>query len=97
LLWDGLDVEKIGRLLDEGWRLKRQLASGISSDVLDGWYGRALGAGAFGGKLCGAGGGGFFLFLVPPVRRAKVREAMQGLQEIEFAYEPHGSHALLIA
>lgn len=97
LLWGGVDVERIGRLLDEGWRLKRRLASGISSDVLDGWYERALGAGALGGKLCGAGGGGFFLFLVPPQARAEVRDAMRGLQEIEFEYEPHGSSALLIA
>lgn len=97
LLWGGFDVEKIGRLIDEGWRLKRQLASGISNEVLDGCYERAVGAGAFGGKLCGAGGGGFFLLVVPPGKHAKVREAMRGLQEIEFAYEPHGSDALLIA
>ena len=97
LLWGGFDVEKIGRLLDAGWRSKRRLASGISSDVLDGWYERALRAGAYGGKLCGAGGGGFFLFVVPRARQAEVRAAMQGLQEIELAYEPHGSSALLVA
>lgn len=97
LLWQGLDVERIGRVLDAGWRLKRGLASGITSAALDGWYERALAAGALGGKLCGAGGGGFFLFLVPPGDRAKVREAMRGLEEIELEYEPHGSSALLIA
>lgn len=97
LLWQGLDVESIGRVLDEGWRLKRGLASGITSAVLDGWYERAMAAGARGGKLCGAGGGGFFLFLVPPHQQATVREAMRGLEEIELEYEPHGSSALLIA
>lgn len=97
LLWQGLDVESIGRVLDEGWRLKRGLASGITSAALDEWYGRAVEAGALGGKLCGAGGGGFFLFLVPPGDQPKVREAMRGLEEIALEYEPHGSSALLIA
>jgi D-glycero-alpha-D-manno-heptose-7-phosphate kinase len=97
LLWDGFDIQRFGRLLDESWRCKRQLASGVTSAVLDGWYERAMEAGACGGKLCGAGGGGFFLFVVPPGAQAKVRQAMHELQEIAFAYEPHGTSALLIA
>jgi D-glycero-alpha-D-manno-heptose-7-phosphate kinase len=97
LLWGGFDIQKFGRLLDEGWRFKRQLASGITNAALDDLYERAMEAGAFGGKLCGAGGGGFFLFVVPPAGQANVREAMRGLQEIELECEPHGTSALLIA
>ena len=97
LLWDGFDIQRFGALLDESWRFKRQLASGISSAALDGCYERAVKAGAFGGKLCGAGGGGFFLFVVPPGAQAKVREALRELQEIDFDCEPHGTSALLIA
>ncbi|MDX1428701.1 MAG: hypothetical protein R3282_00375, partial [Rhodothermales bacterium] len=61
-----LDIELFGRVLDEGWKLKKELASSISSSEIDAWYERARGAGALGGKLCGAGGGGFLLFVARP-------------------------------
>ena len=60
-----VDLAAFGRVLDEGWRLKRGLASGISSGAIDRLYDAAIAAGAHGGRLCGAGGGGFLLFVAP--------------------------------
>jgi D-glycero-alpha-D-manno-heptose-7-phosphate kinase len=90
-----LDVRSFGHMLDEGWRLKRALAVGITSDAIDQWYERALTAGAYGGKLCGAGGGGFLLLVVPPERQEAVRQAMAGLAELSFGHEVHGSQVVV--
>ena len=89
-----LDCAEFGQILDEGWKLKRCLASTISTDDIDRWYQLARQAGALGGKLCGAGGGGFLLFLVPPSRQEPVRRAMGGLKEISVEAEVHGSQIL---
>ena len=89
-----LDCAEFGQILDEGWKLKRCLASTISTDDIDRWYQLARQAGALGGKLCGAGGGGFLLFLVPPSRQEPVRRAMDGLKEISAEAEVHGSQIL---
>ena len=86
-----VDVEGIGRLLDEGWRMKRELAGSITTPLIDGWYDAAIAAGALGGKLCGAGGGGFLLFVVPPDRQAAVRAALGDLYELPVGHESHGS------
>jgi D-glycero-alpha-D-manno-heptose-7-phosphate kinase len=90
-----LDVERFGRILHEGWCLKRSLASGITTDEIDRWYERALAAGAIGGKLCGAGGGGFLLLVVPPDRQRAVRAALGDLKELAVAHEPHGSQVVV--
>jgi D-glycero-alpha-D-manno-heptose-7-phosphate kinase len=87
--------QAMGELLDEGWRTKRLLASRISSGQIDEWYERARAAGAWGGKICGAGGGGFLLFLAPCSRHAAIREAMGGLKELKIVGEPHGSRVLM--
>jgi D-glycero-alpha-D-manno-heptose-7-phosphate kinase len=84
-------VQTFGRILDEGWRLKRQLSSKITTDQIDRWYSQAISAGAVGGKLCGAGGGGFLLFIVAPERQAAVRAALSALTEVPVAHEVHGS------
>jgi D-glycero-alpha-D-manno-heptose-7-phosphate kinase len=89
------DFEGIGKLLDEGWQLKRQLASAISTDQIDFWYQRARAAGALGGKLCGAGGGGFLLFFVPRECQERVRLALPDLCEVPVRAEVHGSQILL--
>jgi len=94
-LAEGFDPEAFGRLLDRGWQTKRQLASAISSARLDEWYERALRAGACGGKLCGAGGGGFFLFAVPPARQQAVRAELSELKELSIRAEPQGSRVLM--
>lgn len=89
------EFDEFGRVLDEGWRLKRGLASAISTDQIDLWYRRARDAGALGGKLCGAGGGGFLLFFVPVERQSAVRRALSDLREVPVSPEVHGSQILL--
>ena len=93
---DELDIENFGRVLDEGWRLKRSLASTITNNTIDAWYQKARDAGAIGGKICGAGGGGFLLFVSPPKHQDAVRRALSDLQELPFDYEPQGSLRLLV-
>lgn len=94
VLSNGAHADRLGSELDEGWRMKRRLASTVSAPELDTWYERAIAAGAYGGKLCGAGGGGFFLFIVKPERREAVMAALEGLREVPIAYEPQGSRLL---
>ncbi|MBM3813775.1 MAG: GHMP kinase [Acidimicrobiia bacterium] len=95
LLGAGCEPHETGRVLDACWRLKRNLASVISNSRIDEWYRRAMEAGAWGGKLCGAGGGGFLLFLVPAERREAVRAALPDLQEVSIRCEPQGSRVLM--
>jgi len=90
-----VDPRSVGKILDHGWHLKRSLASTITNDSIDDWYERALEAGADGGKLCGAGGGGCILFVVPPDRQDAVREALHELVEVPVTYEVHGSRVLI--
>jgi D-glycero-alpha-D-manno-heptose-7-phosphate kinase len=87
----GFDVCKFGRILDAGWQLKRGLASQITTGEIDEWYARAIVAGAHGGKLCGAGGGGFLLFVVEPGQQAAVSAALRDLIQVPIAPEVHGS------
>lgn len=94
-LLDGFDAAEFGSVLDETWRIKRELASGVTDDAIDGMYEAAMNAGALGGKLCGAGGGGFILFVVPPSRRGDIRAALYGLGEVALRCEPLGSRVLL--
>jgi D-glycero-alpha-D-manno-heptose-7-phosphate kinase len=91
MLSNGFQARDVGRFLDEGWHLKRGLAPRISNASIDSWYARAMGAGALGGKLCGAGGGGFLLFVAPADRHDAVRQALAGLEEVRFGYEPRGA------
>jgi D-glycero-alpha-D-manno-heptose-7-phosphate kinase len=90
-----VDVEEVGHILHETWGLKRSLASTITSDQIDVWYRRARAAGAAGGKLCGAGGGGCILFVVPPERQERVREALGDLIEVPVGHEVHGSQVIV--
>jgi D-glycero-alpha-D-manno-heptose-7-phosphate kinase len=96
LLGNGsVDIEAFGRIMDETWRLKRGLASTISNDQIDTWYEKARQAGALGGKICGAGGGGFVLLVVPTDHQDAVRRALCGLKEVCVHSEVHGSQILL--
>ena len=87
--------DAVGELLHETWMLKRQLASGISSDEIERAYESARRAGALGGKITGAGGGGFMLIYAPAERQPGVREALAGLQELPFHFEPNGAKVIL--
>jgi D-glycero-alpha-D-manno-heptose-7-phosphate kinase len=80
-----------GRLLDEGWQLKKQLSSKISNDLIDQTYTAAKAAGALGGKLCGAGSGGFLALLVPLEKKEAVRSALKGMFEVKCRFENEGS------
>lgn len=84
-------LNEFGRMLDHTWRLKRGISGGISTDSIDAMYAAGLKAGALGGKLLGAGGGGFLLFYVEPEHRAAVMEAMKELLYIPFKFEDEGS------
>ena len=84
-------VDTVGEILDEGWRLKRTLAKSITNPVIDESYELALKNGALGGKLLGAGGGGFLLFYVPEKAQSKVRASLCNLQEMVFSFEGKGS------
>ena len=88
---DRLRLWEVGRVLNDGWQLKRQLAEGISSPEIEQMYDLALGAGAAGGKICGAGGGGFLLLYCDPAHHKAVRKAMEGYRELPIALDPDGS------
>lgn len=85
------DMEDFGRLLDEAWNLKRSLTDKVSTSEIDYLYDRAKKAGATGGKLLGAGGGGFMLFFVPPRYKASVKEELKDFLEVPFSFENQGS------
>ena len=71
------DLNEFGRLLDHTWKLKRGTGAAVSTECIDALYARGIAAGALGGKLLGAGGGGFLVFYVEPEHQAAVRQAMQ--------------------
>ena len=89
------NLEAMGRLLHEGWQLKKQLASQISNGAIDEMYQTARRAGALGGKITGAGGGGFLLLYCRPERREAVRDALKPLQELPFQLEMDGTKVIL--
>lgn len=90
------DTLKLGTLLDAGWRAKRGLASKITSDDIDRCYARALAAGAIGGKITGAGGGGFLWIVAPPERHGQVRAALSEMVDVSVAYEARGARILSV-
>ena len=87
-------LKNFGKLLHESWMLKRSLTSKVSNKNIDQIYETAMGAGALGGKICGAGGGGFILFFVPPGRKSNVMEALKRLLLVPFRFESLGSHII---
>ncbi len=86
----------LGEVLHKGWMLKKQLASSISNNKIDEYYEKALSAGALGGKISGAGGGGFLLLYCPQARQPQLREALTHLQELEFSFELEGSKIIYV-
>jgi D-glycero-alpha-D-manno-heptose-7-phosphate kinase len=88
------NLDKIGELLHESWTLKKRLSSNISNGSIDHLYTTALSAGAIGGKITGAGGGGFLMLYCPHEKQEMVRTALNGLQELPFRLEPDGSKVI---
>jgi D-glycero-alpha-D-manno-heptose-7-phosphate kinase len=85
------EFDEFGRLLHRSWELKKQLASGVSNDAIDELYTTAMNAGALGGKITGAGGGGFLLLYCPQDRQEDLRAALHGLPELPFHLERDGT------
>lgn len=88
------DLDDFGRLLDHTWKLKRQTGVAISTDSIDALYSKGIAAGALGGKLLGAGGGGFLVFYVKPEYRESVMKAMSDLLYIPFRFEDGGTRVI---
>ena len=91
------DLREVGRLLDLGWQRKKKLASRVTNPSIDRWYAAAKDAGALGGKVTGAGGGGFLLLFCPPERQVDVATVLQeeGVHQIRFHFDFLGAHVLM--
>lgn len=89
------DLDQFGELLHQSWLQKRELSNLVSNDIIDTLYARAMNSGALGGKLLGAGGGGFLLFYVPPEAQSNVRESLSALTEINFTFDRNGSQIII--
>lgn len=92
----GNDLEVLGEILHESWVVKKAMANGISSCQIDDWYERARANGATGGKITGAGGGGFLLLYAPADRHQDIVSALPELRRVSFCLEPHGSTIIYV-
>lgn len=88
------DIEKCGRLLDKNWQLKKKMASGVTNSKITEMYETAKRAGALGGKIAGAGGGGFLILIVPREKQNAVFKTMRGYRELPFMLERSGSKVI---
>lgn len=94
VLCNGHDLSHFGELLHQAWTLKRRLSDTITNPLIDDAYERARRAGAVGGKLLGAGSGGFLLLYVEPYNQAAVRRALADMREVDFRFENRGSRLI---
>lgn len=94
ILRDGKEIGRFGKLMHEGWQAKRSLDRKISNSHVDQIYAEARSAGALGGKLIGAGGGGFMLLFVPPADQSRVREKLHKLIQVPFKFDFSGSRII---
>ena len=92
----GHDLSRLGAILDEGWGLKRTLSHQITNSEIDDRYARAKAAGAWGGKITGAGGGGFLLLIHPPERSHQIADALSPMQRFPVRISPEGSRILFV-
>lgn len=95
-LLENNNIDDVGRILHEGWMLKKTLTDRISNDHIDEIYNRGIKAGAMGGKLLGAGGAGFILFYCPAERKEYFRKSMQDFAELKFSFDYNGSKIIYI-
>jgi D-glycero-alpha-D-manno-heptose-7-phosphate kinase len=89
-------LDEVGEVMHQGWLEKKKLASAISNGTIDHWYDCARKHGAIGGKLLGAGGGGFLLFYAPPERHAEIMAALPELKHVPFRLESQGSKIIFV-
>ncbi len=89
-------LDQFGKLLHENWMLKKELSEGISSNLIDEYYEKALRSGASGGKLLGAGGRGFLLMYCEEANQQKVCDSLQEMRKVDFAFEPQGSRIIYV-
>jgi D-glycero-alpha-D-manno-heptose-7-phosphate kinase len=90
------DLDAFGEILHAGWMEKRQLVNSISNATIDNWYEKGRAAGAIGGKLLGAGGGGFLLFYAPEESHPAIINALPDLRPVPFSFEPQGSKIIYV-
>lgn len=90
------NLAAFGEIIHEGWELKRSMTGEISSGEIDGWYAAARNAGAVGGKLLGAGSGGFLMFVAPPGKHDAIAAALKQLRKIPMHFEPQGSRIIFV-
>jgi len=90
------DLSEFGEILDRNWQLKQQLASKISNEDINALYTKAMTAGATGGKILGAGGGGFLLMYCEKEKQDRVREALSSLRELKFHFDNEGSKLIYV-
>lgn len=90
------NVSTFGAMLHENWELKRSLTSQVSTSEIDAWYRLARRAGAHGGKLLGAGSGGFLMFYAPPERHDDIARELKDLRRMQFEFEPQGSKVIFV-
>jgi D-glycero-alpha-D-manno-heptose-7-phosphate kinase len=96
VLTTGRDLNVFGRLLHTAWEAKKSLEDSITNSEIDDYYERGIQAGALGGKLLGAGGGGFLLFFCEPHLQDRLREELAGMKEVPFSLDPQGSKIVYI-
>lgn len=89
-------VHDVGKFLHQGWLYKKELASGISNPIIDEYYEKALSVGALGGKILGAGGGGFLLIFCEPKNQERVKRALKELPVVPIKLEPQGSKIIYV-
>lgn len=97
VILDGCDIQHFGELLHEGWKLKRSLGFGISNPDIDHWYELGREAGAYGGRLLGAGGGGFLYFLAPPDKHRQILAALGNPKVLPVSFDRVGSRIVFIS
>ena len=90
------NLDAFGEIIHENWELKRSLTSGVSNTEIDDWYARARKAGALGGKLLGAGSGGFLMFYAPPGRHEEITRALSDLRPTALRFEAQGSKIIFV-
>ncbi len=90
------ELSRLGKLLHQGWKYKQSLAQSITSPEIDEYYEKAMSSGSTGGKLLGAGGGGFLLLFAEPSKQESVRRAIGELMELPIEYEPYGSRIVFV-